>query len=127
MTRRSLQMTTAAITLAAILPILGLENASGDFAKGNWGELVFATLFLFAPSLVLARLGYRPTNSKTLSIILFVCAIVSTVVWILFALAFVSAGAVDAQSGLAVLFAFAIQLFIAAIAIISFLLLRKKS
>jgi uncharacterized membrane protein YoaK (UPF0700 family) len=122
----SIRTTTVAVSLASILPILCLGVVTGDFKKGNWWELVFAALFFFSPSIALAYLGYRRTNSRALPILLMVSSILSTALWLHLALFFWRADVVDAQSGLAVVFYFGIQLVIVVLATLSFLLMRKR-
>ncbi len=125
----SIRKTTIAISLAGLLPIFCVLVVSGGLKKGAFDENVFAlfgTLFLFSPSIVLAYLGYRKTNSRVLPIILLVSSILSTGMWMILACAFMSADKVDAQAGMAVVVYFLVQLFIVVLATLSFLLVRKK-
>ncbi len=97
---------------------------------GTVGQIVvtalFGALFFLSPSIVLAYLGFRRTNSKALPIILLVGSIMSTGLWIILGGSFMAADKVDAQAGMAVMVYFVIQLFLVVLATLSFLLLRNK-
>ena len=123
---RSFRMATVAINVACLLAILCVLVKAGDLKKGNWLDPLFAVLVLSSPAVALGCLGNRPTNSKSLPIILLVSSILSTALWSLLACQFLAAKAVDAQSGLVVALVFGIQLVIVAVATICFLILRKR-
>jgi uncharacterized membrane protein YqjE len=81
--------------------------------------------FLFGPSIVLAFLGTQETKSRALPVILLVSATLSTALWIYITIWFLTADAIDAQSGLAVAILGIVQWFIVVVAILAFVLLRK--
>lgn len=117
------RMTILAVSLAGILPILCSMVDTGDFKTGSWGELVFR----FVPSIVLACLGYRKTNSKALPHILLIGSVVSTALSVLFVWFFWGSHAADAQGGLVFVFYLGIQWVIVVLAALSFLLLHTKN
>ena len=121
----AIRTATVITSLTGIVALLCLAGVSGDLKKMNWGELVFASLFFTFPSVFLACLGYRRTTSTALSTILLLCSMLSTALWILVAWSFAAAGAIDAQSGLAVVFVILIQLGIVVVAGVSFLFLAR--
>ncbi len=112
----AIRTATVITSLTGIVALLCLAGMSGD---------VFASLFFTFPSVFLACLGYRRTTSTALSTILLLCSMLSTALWILVASSFAAAGTIDAQSGLAVVFVFLIQLGIVAVAGVSFLSLAR--
>lgn len=114
-----------AISLSGIVGILWLGFVSGDLQKANVIELILGGFFLCFPSLLLASLGYRKTASVALTRILLVSSLLSSSLWLLTALFFATADAVDAQSGLLVAFVFLLQWGIAVIGGISFWWLQK--
>ena len=123
---KSFRMTTVAINVACLLAILCVLVKSGELKKGTWLDPLLAVLIFSSPAVALGCLGYRPTNSKSLPIILLVSSLLSTAMWSLLACQFMAAKAVDSQSGLLAVFVLGIQVVIVVVATICFQILHKR-
>ena len=125
----SIRIATPVICLAGILALICLLAGTGA-GKAICSDLIFMVLFYFGPSIVLAFLGYQETKSRALPVILLVSATLSTALWIyitFFILNKAGAGGyIDPQAGMGVMFVAIVQWFIVVLAILAFVLLRKR-
>lgn len=117
---------SAAISLTGLLGILWLGIVTGDLKKALATDLILGGLLVGGPSLLLAWLGYRRTTSTVLQKVLLASSLLSSSFWLLTAVSFATADAIDAQSGLLAGFVFLLQWGIAMVALVCFFVLRKR-